>query len=406
MNTKELELLIQKVLKEMEVKGYKKQTISSERNTFNQLIKYCIDKEVDNYNMQIGMQFLEEHYHLSEHNNATRYKCRRLRTIYLLEWYSKGVDITKKSIPRIHKYSIPESYLEMIKEYEYYLLSNGYSSRSINYKVYTLNILFNFAIKKGIYNYEEISKELIYEFIDNINNDYCNSSLYAIKYHIKNFYDYLFESKKSTISGKSIFPRIIKKDREKLPSYYTKEEIKKIISLVDTTKKIGKRDYAVLMLAITYGLRNSDIVNLTFKNIDWNHNKIIITQYKTKEKLELSLTEQVKLSLLDYIKNARPNIQSDYIFLNFKFPYEYHQNKSLYKSLEKYILVSDIEIKDRKKGLHSLRHSCATNMLSNNVQLPVITGILGHSSIETTNIYLSVSIEQLKKISLEVPNCE
>ena len=169
---------------------------------------------------------------------------------------------------------------------------------------------------------------------------------------------------------------------------------------------MGKRDYAVLLLAITYGLRNSDIVNLKFENIDWIQNKIRIVQYKTTKNLELELTENVKIALLDYVKNSRPNFKSDYIFLKFRMPYEYSGNKSLYMSIRKYIDKSNININDRKKGLHACRHSCATNLLTNNVELPVITGILGHSSMDITKTYLSVDIEQLKKISLEVPKYE
>ena len=151
---------------------------------------------------------------------------------------------------------------------------------------------------------------------------------------------------------------------------------------------------------------NSDIIRLKYENILWNENKIEIIQFKTKKLLELPLTDNVKYALLDYLKNARPDFESNHIFLKFKIPYEYQGNKTLYKSIKKYIKASGIDVKERKMGLHSLRHSCATNLLSNNVQLPVITGILGHSSIQTTSMYLSVGLEQLKKISLEVPKYE
>lgn len=406
MNTKKLEFLIQKILKEMEVKGYRPKTIENERCTFNQLLKYCTKNNINNYNKNIGMKFLDEHYNISKYTINSRYRCRRLRSIYLIEWYLKKDDITKKIIPRTNKVILPKSYSNVINEYKTFLLNKEYSNATINHKIRSLNMLFKYAINKNINKYENITKNIIYNFLFEIKKLYSNSSLYLIKYDIKNFYDYLFQTNKSDISGNSIFPKIIKKDREKLPSYYTKDEIKKVLTLVDITSKVGKRDYAVLLLAITYGLRNCDIINLTFDNLDWKHNKINIMQRKTKEKLELNLTESVKFSLIDYIKNARPDYESNHIFLKFKFPYEYTENSSLYKSLKKYIDISDIELRNRKKGLHSLRHSCATNLLSNNTQLPIISSILGHSTVESTKRYLSIGIEQLKKISLEVPTNE
>ena len=59
-----------------------------------------------------------------------------------------------------------------------------------------------------------------------------------------------------------------------------------------------------------------------------------------------------------------------------------------------------------KKGLHSLRHSLASNMLKNNIEISTISGILGHSSIDVTNIYLSINEEQLRMLALEVPKYE
>ena len=112
-----------------------------------------------------------------------------------------------------------------------------------------------------------------------------------------------------------------------MPSYYTIDEINQILKQVDRNTKKGKRDFAILLLAIVYGLRNSDIVHLKKENILWNENKIELVQYKTKRLLELPLTENVKYSLLDYLKNARPKINTPYIFLPTKPPYTYTDMK-------------------------------------------------------------------------------
>lgn len=406
MNTDELNIVIQNILKEMEVNGYKQETIKSEKYVFNSLLKFCKDNNIKKYDFNVGLDFLEKHYNLSNRSSSNRYKCRRLRSIYLIEWFQTGENITRKSIPQKKKFILPKNYTEIIAEYTSFLKNSNSSNKTIKSKVITLTKLFEFASSRKINFYKAISKQLIYDFVEEQKQKYEYAYIYSILYHIKTFYDYLYGEGKSKINGKTLFPRIIKKERLKLLSYYTKEEIKQILSFVDTSTDMGKRDYAVLLLAITYGLRNSDIVNLKFDNIDWMQNKIKLIQYKTQEKLELELIEEVKFALLDYIKNARPNFISDYIFLKFKMPYEYSGNKSLYMSTRKYIEKSNISINNRKKGLHSFRHSCATNLLANNVKLPVITGILGHSSMDITNIYLSVDLEQLKKISLEVPKYE
>ena len=117
----------------------------------------------------------------------------------------------------------------------------------------------------------------------------------------------------------------------------------------------------------------------------------------------------MKYSLLDYLKNARPKINTPYIFLPTKPPYTYTDMKnysSLYKSAEQYINKAGIDVKNRKRGLHSLRHSLASNMLKNNIEISTISGVLGHSNINVTNIYLNISENQLRKLALEVPKYE
>ena len=71
--------------------------------------------------------------------------------------------------------------------------------------------------------------------------------------------------------------------RQKLPSAYTSEEIKKIVSSVDRSTTTGKRNYSIILLATMLGLRASDIANLKFENILWEDNAIRLIQHKTNK---------------------------------------------------------------------------------------------------------------------------
>jgi len=93
---------------------------------------------------------------------------------------------------------------------------------------------------------------------------------------------------------------------ERLESFYTPEEIRKVLGAVDRTSKSGKMLYLMMLLACVYGLRSYDIKTLRISNIDWSQSLIKLNQHKTKHYLQLPLTEEVKLVLLDYLKNARP----------------------------------------------------------------------------------------------------
>lgn len=405
MNTNELEKLIQKTLKEMEVKGYKVQTIGSERNTFNQLLKYCKEKNIECYDFDVGMNFLEEHYKLSK--RTKQYKHRRIRSVYILEWAKENKDISKLVIPR--KVTILENKKneKILTEYKEYLKRKNFAYSTIKAKELVLINFLNYATDITGDDFKSINKTLIYDYINILKKTNGFKALYSKKYHIKKFYDYLYNRGLSKFDGYDIFYKIVKYERTTPISYFTENEVKMILKDIDRTTNQGKKDYAVILLALIYGLRNCDIINLKIKDIDWNNNKIKIIQKKTKKQLTLDLIDDVKYALIDYIKNARANTESEYIFLKNKFNKEYnYETKSLYSCISKHIDNVNIDLKGRTKGLHALRHSCATLMLKNQIQLPVISNILGHSNIQMTNMYLTIDFEKLKKIPLEVPNNE
>ena len=155
-------------------------------------------------------------------------------------------------------------------------------------------------------------------------------------------------------------------------------------------------------------MRSSDVVSLRFSNIDWNRNLISIEQFKTKQSLTLPLLDEVKYPLLDYLKNARPESEdTEHVFIRRRAPYICYPNGSaLYCMVSKCIIRSGIDTKGRHFGPHALRHSLATNLLSEEVPLSAVSDILGHSSVLTTELYLTVDERHLKELSLEVPGHE
>jgi integrase len=109
--------------------------------------------------------------------------------------------------------------------------------------------------------------------------------------------------------------------REKLPSVYNADEVKRIEDSVEQSGPVGKRDYAMLLLASRLGLRASDISKLKFSNIDWDHNKIVLTQYKTGKPVELPLLTKVGEAIINYLQYARPVSDFQEVFLSARPPY-------------------------------------------------------------------------------------
>ena len=221
---------------------------------------------------------------------------------------------------------------------------------------------------------------------------------------VRKFFDFAVEEGIYNIDLTYIWPIVRVEKYRNIPKTFTEEEISKILLTVDRGNSLGKRDYAILILAVRYGLRVSDIKNLELCNFDFINSKLKIVQLKTENPLELILLPDVADAVLDYVKHGRPQSESKKIFILHKAPYnEFSDSDCLSQIIYKYTLAAGISSPNRKGSMHMFRYSLASAMLSNETPLPIISDILGHSNINSTRIYTKIDIEQLKKCALEVP---
>lgn len=296
-----------------------------------------------------------------------------------------------------------------------YSFSGQYLKEYINYAKYldTLDIKletkdwrlkhirgFIKKLEKENILFSELKAIHVYDYMDSIfENSPKTRENRAIC--IRLFLNYLYEQNKIKIDGQKILDKIKCPKNFNVVSTYTNEEIKRILKAVDTKEKFGKRDYAILLLFINYGMRLKDVKYLALKNINWIDNKIIITQHKDNEINEFPLIEEVRYALLDYLKNERINNSLNEIFLNEEG--NIISSSGYYNIVNKYFKRANISVTNKKHGTHSFRHSLATSLLEDKVGIRDISSILGHNNPEVTKAYAKIQINELKKMSLEVP---
>ena len=290
-------------------------------------------------------------------------------------------------------------------EYRDYLFSLDYKNYTIYTKLKAIYLLEQYLVSIDK-NFKKFSKENIYDYFEKCTK--LNWGLYyqdKNKSYIKNFLNWAYKNKFTKISGDMILPKIIWHKKTDIKTYYTREEIIKLLNSIDIRTRQGKEDYLIINIICYLGLRISDVINLKLNNIDFNNNTISLVQYKTKNKLVLPLIDKIKYPLLDYIKNVRPNdTDLDYIFITHDKPYRHHEELVKHGYIvKKYMLKAGIVIKNRKHGFHSLRHSFSSLLLKENISLYSISTILGHKYIETTIGYLDIDTSKLKELALEVP---
>jgi integrase/recombinase XerD len=212
---------------------------------------------------------------------------------------------------------------------------------------------------------------------------------------------FLFESGVAKTNLSNCVPRPCRP--RPLPSVYSGNEVKRLLESVDRTGSMGKRDYAILILASYLGLRSSDIVNLSFGDIDHTAKTIKIIQTKTARPLTLVMNSEAEEAIADYVRNGRPQSSSGRIFLSSQAPFQPLTAGAGYAVALKYFNLSGIAAQGRKRGTHALRASYATALVAKGVPYAVVQEALGHEDQESAKYYVRVDVRRLRTCALDVP---
>lgn len=188
-----------------------------------------------------------------------------------------------------------------------------------------------------------------------------------------------------------------------IPSVWDPELLVRLLKVVDRSSPKGKRDYAILLLASRLGLRLGDIRTLTLDDLNWEAATIEITQSKTRAPLCLPLTEDVGEALIDYLKSGRPQTDHREVFLRLTLPFvPFAENTHLYYIVRYWKELAGIQFRtQQRQGLHSLRHTLATQLLREETPFHVISEILGHATMASTLIYAKADVEALRGAALD-----
>jgi site-specific recombinase XerD len=221
---------------------------------------------------------------------------------------------------------------------------------------------------------------------------------------LRSFIKYAFDEKLLATDYSQKIPRYKSVIQPKLPSTYAREEIEKLISSVERSSPIGKRNYAIILMAARLGLRASDISNLMFENLHWKTSTIEIEQFKTGKDLVLPLLPDVGNAIIDYLRYGRPKSAEPYVLLTERPPYGHFTTSNVVTHVvQRAFINAGINIKGKRFGPHSLRHSLGFRMLEQSTILPVISEVLGHESTKSTRYYLRIDLKSMRQCMLDVP---
>ncbi|MHC9541860.1 MAG: site-specific integrase [Vulcanimicrobiota bacterium] len=190
---------------------------------------------------------------------------------------------------------------------------------------------------------------------------------------------------------------------ERLPRALPWNTVRALIGAIDRGTIKGRRDYAMILMLATYGLRVSEIAALKLDDISWRSRQILVPRPKVGTPLLLPLTDDVATALLDYFIHGRGTSDHRQIFLRVRIPPGPINASAVCDAFDLWAARAGIRLPKGYGGAHCLRHSLAVHLLRQGTSVKAIGDILGHKNVESTSTYLRLQVEDLRDVALPVP---
>ena len=302
--------------------------------------------------------------------------------------------------PSVHKI-YNEIYQEEAKNYKNHLDTLGLSPKTTQARYLFLKEFFSWLEKLQIYQLQEVTTVEIVQYYDYLlqrkstrtGHNIKQKSTYDHMRNLQQYLGYLLETGKIKISPAS-----------HLKFNHPNEKAERIIFTQSEIKELYKasnyQESAILNLAYGCGLRVGELSLINKEDIRWNENLVIVQKGKNNKRRIIPITDQIVSALENYINSQEETINKA-VFLNIKGRrmQEWTFNKMLKELIEKTNFGQRFTTAERNKiGIHSLRHSIATHLLENGMKLEQVQRFLGHSHIESTEIYTHINQNQINNL--------
>jgi len=280
----------------------------------------------------------------------------------------------------------------------YLQIQKNYSQHTIRSYKLIFKQLIKFLVKEKNVTIKKLSlndftRTNVIDFLNDVEKNNTINTRNQRLACIKSFCNYIIYEDISNINNiRQILQIPMKKYDRKEIDYLTKEELNTFLSIIDTNKLKGVRDYTLITLLYDSAARAEEITNIRVNDLILDGNPSVKLYGKRKKYRTVPITEQTKKLLVNYISLFKLN----------NFSYLFSGNKNLKCSTK---MISHIINKYAKKSEinknihpHIFRHTRAMHMLESGVELVYIRDILGHTNITTTEIYARTNIETKRKV--------
>ncbi len=284
---------------------------------------------------------------------------------------------------------------------EYIEVERGRSLKTVENYSHYLNRFAEFA---GDITVDKITAELISKWRQNLNrlklSDGRSVNQTTQNYHLialRSFLKFLARRNIDSLPAERV--ELATAHRPQV-SFLTRAEVERIIDAIPKDNEIGQRDRAIIELLYSSGLRVSELVGLNRKDINLERGEFAVRGKGQKDR-PVYLTKSATQSLKDYLENRSDNYQPLFIHVSGTRTelndgdFTRLTARSIQRLVERYARLAGIT---KHVTPHTLRHSFATDLLTNGADLRSVQGLLGHTNIATTQVYTHLTDPQLKKV--------
>lgn len=400
-----LDRLVTKALGQLERVRYSRRSQRRYRTIWQHLIAFSVRENLGNeYSEELGARFVDA------------YRIRYGELIKPNEGWRRhivfGVKVLgdfacdgriERSRTDIQKVKIPPAMKKPLRDYEQYCRDRRHLRPStLNGRIREIAIFLDFLGSRNLDTLDQIQPADLTAFVAS-RPHLKPKTVSRIVSDVRSFLQFLTLQGIQDRDLSDVLPKIRVPRDATIPSVWDPELVVSLLKVVDRSSPKGKRDYAILLLACRLGLRLGDIRTLTLDNLNWEAATIEITQSKTRAPLRLPLTEEVGEALIDYLKSGRPQTDHREVFLKLNPPFApFSGNNHLYYIVKYWKQLAGIQFPTQQHhGLHSLRHTLATQLLQAETPFHVISEILGHATMASTLIYAKADVETLRSAALD-----
>lgn len=253
-------------------------------------------------------------------------------------------------------------------------------------------------LQAGTPSLADLSPAVLTAFITKAGKSLDKRSVQSLCSILKTFLRYLYQTGILTrdLSHAVESPRRYR--LAELPRSISQEQVQRMLQAVDQRGPTGKRDYAILLLLVTYGLRAREVAALKLEDIEWTHDRLHVRGRKAGHSTVYPLVPIVGEALLDHLRQNRPSSAGRAVFFRAPAP---HTPMSWHAvSLRAKYYLQKAGIKVPRSGSHTLRHTCVQRLVDAHLPFKTIGDFVGHRTADATAVYAKVNIEALREVAL------